>query len=224
MHLTSLFVLLLVIAAAYANTEKAIFLAPPPTTIPDVSPGFEDLNLISLSPGQLSRRLSLPAAFPSAEQPRGLDSWYLLSGLYTGQSYEVRICWAAVQPTAYSLDIHNITHVFDTPSLITSLADFSEGQLRQSPAQIRTRSPSEQGSVLFLRVQSAADFFTTNKTLMQSPPPVDVDIILDPYLASVFPQSLLPTAVYIVALAIGSWLLSSAIWKRLFSGHKPHSD
>jgi hypothetical protein len=33
---------------------------------------------------------------------------------------------------------------------------------------------------------------------MRHPQPVDVDIILDPYLANIFPASLLPTAIYIV--------------------------
>ena len=46
--------------------------------------------------------------------------------------------------------------------------------------------------MLFLRVRAAADFFTTNKELMSSPPPVDVDLILDPYVSNVFPRSLGP--------------------------------
>ena len=47
---------------------------------------------------------------------------------------------------------------------------------------------------------------------MQQPEPVDVDIILDPYLANVFPASLLPTAAYILVLAVGAWFLSGKIW------------
>jgi hypothetical protein len=50
-----------------------------------------------------------------------------------------------------------------------------------------------------------------NKTLMGHVPPVFVDIILDPYIFNVFPQSLVPTAAYIVLLAIGSWYLSKYI-------------
>lgn len=64
-------------------------------------------------------------------------------------------------------------------------------------------------------MQSAADFFTTNATLMQYPPSVDVDIILDPYLANIFPQSLLPTALYIVALAIVAFFVSGLLWRAL---------
>jgi len=42
---------------------------------------------------------------------------------------------------------------------------------------------------------------------MENVPPVYVDIILDPYLMNVFPKSLMPTAIYIVVLAVGAWIL-----------------
>ena len=69
----------------------------------------------------------------------------------------------------------------------------------------------ETKSVLFLEILAAADYFTMNKTLMDSVPPVFVDIILDPFLFNVFPRSLVPTAIYIIVLAIGSWFLSKFI-------------
>jgi len=50
-----------------------------------------------------------------------------------------------------------------------------------------------------------------NQTLMESVPAVYVDIILDPYIFNVFPGSLVPTAGYIVILAIVSWYLSEYI-------------
>jgi len=50
-----------------------------------------------------------------------------------------------------------------------------------------------------------------NKTLMANVPPVFVDIILDPYIFNVFPRSLLPTAAYIIILAIGGWLVARYI-------------
>lgn len=62
-------------------------------------------------------------------------------------------------------------------------------------------------------MQSAADFFTTNATLMQNPPQVDVDIILDPYVANIFPQSLLPTAAYILVLAVIAFFVSDKLWR-----------
>lgn len=80
--------------------------------------------------------------------------------------------------------------------------------------------------MLFLRVRAAADFFTTNKELMSSPPLVDIDLILDPYVFNVFPRSLGPTAVYIVVLACGAWLVSGVVWNFLRPGtaNKSHSE
>ena len=212
------------LVTACANTEKAIFLAPPPTTVPDAGPNFDSLNLYSLTPAEPSLRLALPVEFPTVEQPRGLDSWYLLDGLIEAQRYELRVCWAAVQPTTFWIEVYNITHVFDSPTLITSLATYSEQRTRQPLTETKHRTVGEQHSILFLRVQSAADFFTTNTTLMQVPPNVDVDLILDPYLANVFPRSLVPTGVYVGILAVGSWVLSGVIWKTLFSGPKHHIE
>ncbi|KAK0269161.1 hypothetical protein LTR35_015070 [Friedmanniomyces endolithicus] len=220
--MTVLFVLLL--AQAHANTEKVIFVSPPAVSITTSGPSFEQLHLPSITPEKSSLRLSLPAAFPSEKQPRGLDTWYMLRSLNPSQRYEVRVCWAATQPTNFWLDVYNISHVFDTPDLIQRLAVFSESQ----QAIDRPESPGSEASeesLLFLRVQAAADFFSTNKTLMNSPPAVDVELILDPYLANALARSLLPTVVYVVALAVGSWILSGMIWKRLFSStNKPHND
>lgn len=68
-----------------------------------------------------------------------------------------------------------------------------------------------QSSILFLRISAAADYFTVNKTLMQDPEPVLVDIILDPFIWNVLPRTLAPTVVYIVFVAVGSWVLATRI-------------
>jgi hypothetical protein len=70
-------------------------------------------------------------------------------------------------------------------------------------------------SILFLQIFAAAEYFSLNKTLMSDVPPVLVDIILDPYLLNVFPKSLVPTAGYLIALAILGWVLSGVIWRIL---------
>ena len=63
---------------------------------------------------------------------------------------------------------------------------------------------------------------------MDHPPPVDVDIILDPFLLNILPQSLGPTAIYIAIVAIGAWFLSGAVFRWLLSiatdSPKPHTD
>lgn len=87
--------LLLCILPALANVEKTVFLAPPAIPVPPDHPNLDDLQLEVLSPRQSSVRLHLDAAFPSAENPKGVESWYLLDNLKQGQRHEVRICWSA---------------------------------------------------------------------------------------------------------------------------------
>jgi len=70
-----------------------------------------------------------------------------------------------------------------------------------------------ESSLLFLQIFAAADYFSLDMSLMETVPPVLVDVILDPFLFNVFPKSLVPTAVYIVILAIVAWFLSGFIWK-----------
>ncbi|RAH50852.1 uncharacterized protein BO95DRAFT_438111 [Aspergillus brunneoviolaceus CBS 621.78] len=68
-------------------------------------------------------------------------------------------------------------------------------------------------SVLFLRVRAAADYYSTDPELMETVPPVVVDVILDPYLGNVFPRSLVPTAGWVVVVAgvavfVGRWVVA----------------
>jgi hypothetical protein len=71
-------------------------------------------------------------------------------------------------------------------------------------------NPGEK-SILLLRILAAADYFTTNTTLMAEVPPVDVDIILDPFLLNVLPRSIAGTACYIVVVAVVAYLLAGRI-------------
>lgn len=209
--------------AVYANTEKVIFVAPPSTSYSrKTSSRLHEWSLGTLSPANLTLRASLPVIFPTNEQPYGRESWYLLKGLHEHQRYEVRVCWAAIQPTNFWLHVFQPSEILQNSELLNSLDDFS----RHHQAQVKPRNPGTE-NILLLRVRAAADFFTTNRILMLDPPPVDVDIILDPYIANVFPSSLQATAVYIVTLAVGSWFLSGIIWSRLSaakSAEKDHKD
>lgn len=104
-------------------------------------------------------------------------------------------------------------------------------QTDRSP-DLSTASAGAPISTLFLRVSAAADYFTNNTTLMQNVPLVKVDIsetdlthdlhsypatnemkVLDPFFFNLFPMSLLPTAAYIVVVAIGASFLSNFIWR-----------
>lgn len=78
------------------------------------------------------------------------------------------------QPTAFILDAYTLAEVFDTSELISSLELYSGS--RDSALQRTAARDPRPASVLFLRVIAAADYFTTNKTLMREVPPVNVDI------------------------------------------------
>ncbi|KAL2169303.1 hypothetical protein VTG60DRAFT_6237 [Thermothelomyces hinnuleus] len=211
-------------AAALANTEKAIFLGPEPVNVPLAHPTLSDLRLHTLTPTNNTLRTWLPAQFPSADQPQGAATWLLLDHLTPNQRYEVRVCWPATQPTDFTVSTFPLATVWDTPELMASLRAYSVS--RQSLAPEGGPPPPGSGtgsgsgtserevSVLLLRILAAADYYTTDASLMSSVPPVDVDIILDPFLFNLLPRSLAGTACYIVAVAVAAYLLS----RRIVSG------
>jgi hypothetical protein len=61
-------------------------------------------------------------------------------------------------------------------------------------------------------VRAAADFYSTNQTLMLQPPAVGADIILDPYLLNILPRSLVPTILLVFTTTICGWALSGMTW------------
>ncbi|KAH9882795.1 hypothetical protein J1614_000161 [Plenodomus biglobosus] len=219
--------LTLVACTVKANVEKTIFLAPSPVALPNVPPSLDGLHLHLLSPLDSILPIQLPVQFPSDSLPRGLESWFLLHGLQGGRRYEVRVCWPATQPTDFWLDTFTLTQLHHTPARIDSLTRYSE-QVQDIPNTKADLSIAPQ-SILFLRIQAAASYYSTNRTLMDFPPPVHADLILDPFILNVFPQSLAPVAIYITAVAIGAWFLSAYIYRWLLSvaseaPSKPHTD
>lgn len=85
----------LVLPYAWGNTEKTIFLGPPPVAITSAYPTLDYSRLIPLTPDHFTIRTHLRASFPSSELSHGTPSWFILHNLTEGQRYEVRICWAA---------------------------------------------------------------------------------------------------------------------------------
>ncbi|KAI9823708.1 MAG: hypothetical protein M1819_001152 [Sarea resinae] len=248
------FVLVLMVGIAYANVEKIIFLGPEKLS-PERDLSWPPLK--RLSPSNSTLRTLLERAFPTKgdlwlaldplsalkfplEAPTlGKDSWFLLDELQEGQRYEVRVCWAATQPSSFHLHKYTYSEVFEDLGHLASLLKFeypdmpskgdeglrtqSEGSSERDTADASsTTTPSTEAahSVLYLKIIAGADYFTTNETLMREVPPVLVDIILDPYLFNVFPKSLVPTAVYIVVLAVIGFFLSGVIWDKLYSVSK----
>lgn len=233
------------ISRTAANTEKTIFLGPEPVNIPAQSTSLAALNIDTLTHDKYSIRTHLETIFPKEDLPRGTETWLILDNLTEGQRYEVRVCWLATvscspppphslilihthttrdahhiqqQPTAFHLTTYPLDTVFDTPSLITSLYNYSMSrQIPSSQPPQPATAPEHHSSILFLRVSAAADFFTTDATLMTHPEPVLVDIILDPFVGNVLPRTLVPTVVYIAAVAVGSWVLA---WRVVVPGLK----
>jgi hypothetical protein len=113
------------------------------------------------------------------------------------------------------LDVYELDTVWSTPDLIQSLAAYSYS--RQSdqdtqPGKPNVKRPEEHAaSLMLLRIYAAADYFTDNVSLMQSPPPVLADVILDPFLFNIVPTSLLPTAAYLIIVALASWFVARNI-------------
>lgn len=71
--------------------------------------------------------------------------------------------------------------MFEDSTLLSQLTSFAEHQAAEaSPSGLQRQEPGnasgQANSILLLQVLAAADFFTTNATLMSSPPPVLVDI------------------------------------------------
>jgi len=119
------------------------------------------------------------------------------------------------------MDTYELETVFESSDLVSSLAQFTderqvEGELLEGEAAPIFDTIS---SVLLLRIEAAADYYTMNQTLMREVPPVYVDIILDPFILNIVPRSLIPTAIYIIFLAIGSWFLAKSVnrWINLFA-------
>ncbi|KAI1343892.1 hypothetical protein F5Y15DRAFT_411743 [Xylariaceae sp. FL0016] len=203
------------ISAVCANTEKTIFLGPPTVNIASAHPALDDLRLHTLTPQDFQIRTHLEARFPINELLHGKPTWLLLDQLREGQRYEVRVCWAATQPTAFKMNTYELQTVFETPELISELSEYSWS--RQSIDDAGTAIPikpletEREASVLFLQILVAADYYTTNTTLMRQVPPVYVDIILDPFVYNILPRSLIPTVAYILIVAVTTWFLAQRI-------------
>lgn len=63
-------------------------------------------------------------------------------------------------------------------------------------------------SVLYLQILAKTAYFSPNASRMLNPDPVDVELILDPFLLNVLPESLLPVVAMIVLVAVAGWFLS----------------
>lgn len=107
------------------------------------------------------------------------------------------------QPTSFNIDAFTLPQVLeDEGGLFYSLS--SHFKLRSDatePLAAHGLGPSNTSRML-LRVQSAADYFTHDAALMTSAPPVRVDIVLDPYVGNILPNSLLFVIIFATSLTL----------------------
>ncbi|KAI1825350.1 hypothetical protein F4861DRAFT_538035 [Xylaria intraflava] len=196
------------------NTEKVIFLGPSPANIESTYPTLDYSRLDHLSPTNFTIRTHLKAEFPQNGSRRGKSSWFVLHNLNEGQRYEVRVCWPATQPTAFRLEAYELDAVFSTPDLTSDLAEYAstlQSNTKDHAISSQALETYRKHPVMLLRVLAAADFYTTNHTLMENVPPVHVDIIMDPFISNILPRSLIPTVAYIIVVAIVSWFMGNWI-------------
>lgn len=248
------FILLATVFASLvaANAEKVIFLGPAAVSIPLAKPTLSDLNLLTLSPNASSIRTNLSRVFPDDAvegQRKGHSTWLLLDNLTEGQRYELRVCWAATvswilgldclhptpaytndqEPTAFSMEVYQLSHVWETPELMVSLANYAYARLPEPNLEPRNEDGERQNlhkgdileertaSIMLLHIQAAADYFSYDANLMKDPPPVLTDLILDPYIVNVLPRSLLPTVGYIIVVAVFTWFVARWVTASLLS-------
>ncbi|KAI0974892.1 hypothetical protein F4678DRAFT_458008 [Xylaria arbuscula] len=211
----------LILPYVWGNTEKAIFLGPSPVDAESRTyPTLDYLQLVSLSPDKSAVRTHLKAAHPGRDSRPGAPSWFVLHNLTESQRYEVRVCWAATQPTTFKMEVYELETVFRAPELTSELSEYASITSADENLHITTSSqilkPGIKESILLLRIFTGADYYSTNHTLMENPLPVTVDIILDPFLLNIHPQSLLTTIIYTVAVAIVSWFVGRELssWVR----------
>ncbi|POR32294.1 Uncharacterized protein TPAR_07468 [Tolypocladium paradoxum] len=135
-------------------------------------------------------------------------------------------CFNIQEPTSFALAVYELDTVWQTPELIQSLAEYATSRQADAasdkPGHKAQRSSSvdleeRKASVLLLHVRAAADYFTDDAELMKNPPPVLVDLILDPFLYNVVPRSLIPTAGYLALVGAVTWFVAGWIASSLQS-------
>lgn len=122
------------------------------------------------------------------------------------------------------MDWYEPDTVWETPELMQSLARYAEARRasrHEEPATPRKPPSADEGepkaSALLVLIRAAADYFVDDVELMRSPPPVLVDLVLDPFVFNLANQSLMPTVGYLVIVGTVTWCASRWLASRLQS-------
>ncbi|KAK2590800.1 hypothetical protein QQS21_011505 [Conoideocrella luteorostrata] len=198
---------------AVANVEKLLFIGPAPSQILNNNPTLSSLSIHhTLTPDEPSIRTNLDRIFPSRQSlAPGESSWVLLTNLTENRRYELRICWSALEPTSFHMESYILEKVLQNAQLLKSINTYSASRRSDQARPMSVSEISNSSSALLVEVRATADYFTDVKELMSNPRPVLVDLILDPFLLNVLPQSLLPTAGYLILLCITTWFMAQWI-------------
>ncbi|KAG5953797.1 hypothetical protein E4U53_002653 [Claviceps sorghi] len=199
---------------ATANVEKIIFTGPPPSRLPSsiTAHTISSLNIHTLTHDAPSIHTELKRIFASAQSGlQGESSWVSVQNLTENQRYELRVCWSALEPTRFDIKAHTLDAVVEDPTLLQSINTFSVSRLDAGATEESAARPLDGSSSLLIEIQAAADYFTDDKELMSNPPPVLVDLILDPFLLNVLPRSLLPTVGYLLLVGVTTWYVARRI-------------
>jgi len=145
-----------------ANVEKEIFLAPAKHN--NGVFGLPRIPTIRHLKEERTLRTTLNTSF----EERGAQHWVLLDQLEPGRRYEVRICWPATQPTDFQMNLYTPTEV--------SSSSLSSGMKASSSSGVSTFSSDGWSSQLYLQVFAKTAYYSSNRTRMENPEPVDVDI------------------------------------------------
>lgn len=115
------------------------------------------------------------------------------------------------------MDVYELDTVWDTPELVQSLADYAYSRQSSTDSQEDREEGERSASVLLLQIKASADYFTDDAALMRDPPPVLVDLILDPYLYNLIPRSLVPTIGFLVLVGLVAWFVARSVASKLQS-------
>lgn len=147
---------------AIANVEKEIFLGP------KASNGVHSLkNLYNGLPHLVASEhcrncRAIRTVLNTSFHEGGEEHWIVIDGLKEGSRYEVRICWAATQPTAFDLKLYSLEEVEAHSPLLTKIQKHASAVALQD-------SINTHGSILLLRIKAKAAYVSSSKYRMENP-------------------------------------------------------
>ncbi|RPA99547.1 hypothetical protein L873DRAFT_1683104 [Choiromyces venosus 120613-1] len=118
-------------------------------------------------------------------------------------------------PTDFTLNIYTPSQLLDKPSLLAHMTAYATRQLPFSAVNELSGPSADPRSALYLDIQAKADYYTHKKHRMETPDSVGVEIILDPFILNLLPESLLPIIITIVLITLSAFWASGRVYSTL---------